>query len=344
EMTGRMQTFADVFGSRQQDLTRVLGERMDSMTHRLGQNLAETNKSTHDNLKALGERLAVIDRAQSNITILSSQVVELQSILANKQTRGAFGQARMEAIVADGLAQGSFAFQAILSNGTRPDCVVFMPNDAPDLVIDAKFPLEAWNTVRNTENPEVVKAAQTQFRRDIEKHIKDIAERYLIAGETQDTAFMFVPSESIFADIHEHYEDIIQKAHRSRVVLVSPSLLMLSIQVVQTVLRDQRMREQAHIIQKEVMALMQDVARLDDRVDKLQAHFQQSTKDIDLILTSTRKITSRGAKIEALDFSDRAGDLEPTGNIEAADTKKAAQSSNKPGQPDLLEPDLLAGE
>lgn len=333
EMAGRMQTFAEVFGSRQQDLTRVLGERMDTMSHRLGQNMTETTKSTHDNLKVLAERLAVIDTAQSNITKLSTQVVELQNILANKQTRGAFGQARMETIVKDGLPHGSFGFQETLSNKNRPDCLIFMPNEAPSLVVDAKFPLESWNAARHSNNPEEIRIAHAQFRRDVDKHIKDISERYFISGETQDTAFMFVPSESIFADIHEHFEDIVQKAHRSRVVIVSPSLLMLSIQVVQSVLRDQRMRDQAHIIQKEVVALMQDIVRLDDRVSKLQSHFTQANRDVEQILTSTKKITARGGRIDSLDFQ---GDVD------------SSQSDNQAPEPVITQrptqPDLLAGE
>ena len=331
EMAGRMQTFANVFGTSQQDLTKTLGDRMDTMSHRLGQNLAETTKSTHQNLQALGERLAVIDKAQTNITQLSSQVVELQNVLANKQTRGAFGQARMETIIKDGLPQGAFSFQATLSNNTRPDCLIYMPNDAPSLVIDSKFPLEAWNTARHSDQTEEIHAAQTQFRRDVDKHVKDIAAKYFITGETQDTAFMFVPSESIFADIHEHYEDIVQKAHRARVVIVSPSLLMLSIQVVQSVLRDQRMREQAHIIQKEVIALMADVSRLDERVGKLQNHFSQANRDIDQILTSTKKITGRGSRIEALDFTKENDTAEAKASPASDETQ-----INSPTQPDLL--------
>ena len=333
EMTGRMQTFAEVFGTRQQDLTRILGERMDTMSHRLGQNMTETTKSTHENLKALAERLAVIDTAQSNITKLSTQVVELQNVLTNKQTRGAFGQARMETIVKDGLPHGAYGFQETLSNKNRPDCLIFMPNGAPSLVVDAKFPLEAWNAARHSDDAEEIRLAQTQFRRDIEKHIKDISERYFITGETQDTAFMFVPSESIFADIHEHYEDLIQKAHRAKVVIVSPSLLMLSIQVVQSVLRDQRMRDQASIIQKEVVALMEDVTRLDDRVSKLQSHFSQANRDVEQILTSTKKITTRGGRIDALDFEGEL-DKEPAKKDARAPAKKIKSA----------QPDLLAGE
>jgi DNA recombination protein RmuC len=304
EMSGRMQTMAEVFGSRQSELLRGLSERMDGLGHRIGQSVSETGRNTHENLAKLNERLAVIDTAQKNITALSGQVDGLQQILANKQTRGAFGQARMETIIQDGLPSGAYEFQATLANGNRPDCLILMPNEAPGLVVDAKFPLEAWNAIRAAEAPETTRAAESQFRRDMQKHIQDIAARYLVPGETQDTAFMFVPSESIFADIHEHFEEIIQRAHRARIVIVSPSLLMLSIQVVQSLLRDQRMREQAHVIHDEVMKLMGDVGRLDDRVRKLQAHFSQATTDIDNIVISTRKVTSRGARIEAFDFGD----------------------------------------
>ena len=283
---------------------RGLTERLDTFGHRVGQSMADTARGTHDSLAKLGERLAVIDKAQRTITDLSSQVVELQQILANKQQRGAFGQARMEAIVGDGLPASGYQFQATLSNGNRPDCLILFPNGGPSLVIDAKFPLEGWSAIRAAETPEAKKVAESQFRRDTAKHIQDIAERYLITGETQDTAFMFVPSESIFFDIHEHYEDIVQRAHRASVVIVSPSLLMLSIQVVMSLLRDARMREQAHIIQQEVIRLMDDVGRLDDRVRKLGVHFNQANKDIEDILTSSRKISSRGEKIKAVEVED----------------------------------------
>ena len=273
--------------------------------------------------RKLQERLAVIDTAQSNIQSLAGQVVQLQAILSNKQTRGAFGQSRMEAIVADGLPHGAYEFQATLSNGNRPDCLVKMPNGAPSLVIDAKFPLEAWNAIRaaaDSDGSEAQKYAAQAFRRDIEVHIKAISEKYLISGETQDTAFMFVPSESIFAEIHENFEAIVQKAHRARIVIVSPSLLMLSIQVIQAILKDARMREQAHLIQGEVVRLMEDLSRLDDRVRKLQTHFGQATKDIDDILVSSNKVTKRGQKIEALEF----GAASPEGDGREAEPRGVA--------------------
>jgi DNA recombination protein RmuC len=304
EMQGRMQTMAEIFGSRQSEMTQAIRERLDGMTHRIGQTMTEQTKSTHDNLAKLQERLAVIDTAQSNIRALAGEVVTLQSILSNKQTRGAFGQARMETIVADGMPSGAYEFQATLTSGVRPDCLIRMPNGAPALAIDAKFPLESWSAIRAAETPEARRAAETQFRRDMDVHVKDISEKYLIQGETQDTAFLFVPSESVFAEIHEHFEAIVQKAHRARVVIVSPSLLMLSIQVIQAILKDARMREQAHLIQGEVSRLMDDLGRLDERVRKLQGHFQLTAKDVDDILVSTSKVTKRGQRIEALEFGE----------------------------------------
>lgn len=230
----------------------------------------------------------------------------------------------MEAIVADGLPHGAYEFQATLSNNNRPDCLIRMPNGLPSLVVDAKFPLEAWNAIRAADGADAQKYAATAFRRDVEFHIKAIAEKYLINGETQETAFLFVPSESIFAEIHENFEALVHRAHRARIVIVSPSLLMLSIQVIQAVLKDARMREQAHLIQGEVIRLMEDVARLDDRVRKLHGQFGQAARDIDDILVSSNKVTKRGQKIEALELGsehaaeDHAPGLDlPQGESEA---------------------------
>jgi DNA recombination protein RmuC len=311
EMHGRMAAMSETIASRQAELNRAVNQRLDGMTHRLGTTITEQTKSTHDNLRQLQERLAVIDAAQNNIQTLAKDVVGLQAILSNKQTRGAFGQGRMETIIADGLPQGAYSFQAPLSNGTRPDCVIRMPNGAPHLVIDAKFPLEAWTAFQEAAAPEARRAAGQQFRRDMEVHIKDVSDKYLIAGETQDTVLLFVPSESIFAEIHEHFDAVVQRAQRARVVIVSPSLLMLSIQVIQAVLRDQRMREQAHLIQGEIGHLMEDLARLDERTRKLQSHFQAAEKDVEQILTSTEKVTRRGNRITSMELEGNAAAHNP---------------------------------
>jgi DNA recombination protein RmuC len=322
EMQGRLSVMAESLSTRQSELNQTVSQRLDGMTHRIGATITEQTKSTHENLRLLQERLAVIDAAQNNIQTLAKDVVGLQAILSNKQTRGAFGQGRMETIVADGLPLGAYTFQTTLSNGNRPDCTIRMPNGAPPLVVDAKFPLEAWNAFREVAAPEGRRAAGQQFRRDLEVHIRDISEKYLIPRETQDMAFLFVPSESIFAEIHEHFEQVVEKAQRSRVVIVSPSLLMLSIQVIQAVLKDQRMREQAHLIQGEVAYLMEDLGRLDERTRKLQAHFLAAQKDVEQIVTSTEKLNRRGARIEALELEapvtpERARDVPQAKAVES---------------------------
>jgi DNA recombination protein RmuC len=304
EMNARMQTMAQIFGDRTSDLMRTVNERIDAQGQRVGQVLQESNTKTTETLGQLNDRLAVIDKAQANMADLGKEVVSLQSILSNKQTRGAFGQGRMEAIITDHLPAGAFAFQYTLSNNKRPDCVVFMPNGGPKLVIDAKFPLESWERVRTAQNELELKQAMAGFRTDIGYHVRTISENYLIADETQDTAFMFVPSESIFADIHERFDDLVQKAMRQRVVIVSPLMLMLAIQVMQGLLRDVRMREEAHKIQKEVRELLDDVGRLKDRVIALQKHFAQANGDISDILTSTSKIDRRGRRIDELELDE----------------------------------------
>jgi DNA recombination protein RmuC len=264
--------------------------------------MEQTTRHTMDSLHALHERLGIIDNAHQNLAELTVQVTTLRDVLANKQSRGAFGQARMEAIVRDGMPSDAYAFQHTLSTGKRPDCVVFLPDGRP-LCIDAKFPLEAITALHDARTDEEKKSAAQRLRQDITKHITDISEKYLIPSETQDTALMFVPSESVYAEIHDGFDDIIQKAYRARVVLVSPSLLMLAIQVMQQVLKDARMRDAADQVRAEVMHMMGDVERLRDRVSRLGSHFDQVNEDVRQVLISVNKIGKRAVKIEDLDFS-----------------------------------------
>jgi DNA recombination protein RmuC len=302
ETIGSLRAMNETITGRQAELARVVGDSLAAVSHRLNQSLSSTTQQTMERLQNLHERLAVIDNAQKNLTELSSQVTSLKEVLANKQARGAFGQARMEAIVQDGLPKGCYEFQFTLSNRTRPDCVVYLPVDTRPLVIDAKFPLEAVTALRDGKTDEARKQAAQRLRQDVLKHVNDIAERYLIPGETQDLALMFVPSESVYAELHDGFDDVIQKAYRAQVVLVSPSLLMLAIQVVQQIGRDARMREAAHQIRTEVGHLMGDLGRLRERVLKLQQHFGQASDDVAQILISADKITKRSGRIEALDF------------------------------------------
>jgi len=210
----------------------------------------------------------------------------------------------MEAIVRDALPADAYSFQPTLGNGTRPDCTIRLPGDHRPLVVDAKFPLEAFSAFREARGPEARTRAAQKLRSDIGTHIKDIAQKYLIAGETQDVAMMFVPAESLHADLQEHFEDLVQRAYRARVMIVSPSLLVLAIQVMQGLARDARIREEAQVIQREVGRLVADVTRLGERVERLDQHFRQAQEDVGQIRISSEKITRRGQRIENLEFAE----------------------------------------
>ena len=319
ELAGRLSSMGEWLGSRQADMTRVMAERLDNVGARLGAGLESHAQITGTNLGKLNERLAVIDAAQARIAGMTEEVVSLKDILANKQTRGAFGQGRMEAIVRDGLPVGAFEFQAALSTGVRPDCVVRLPGDSRVLAVDAKFPLEAFTVFNQARSEEARTAATARVRVDVGKHVKDIMERYLIPGETQDIALMFVPSESIYSDLVEHFDDVVQKAHRGRVVIVSPSLMMMAIQVTQAILRDARLRESAHEIHAEVGKLLNDVRLLAERSAKLESHFRQAQEDVGLIATSTEKVARRAARIDAMEFGEEeAGKIETLPNLRLA--------------------------
>lgn len=302
ELVGRLVTMTHLLGERQSDMQQAVSERLDAVTHRLGQSLLESTRFTGDHLTRLNERLAIVEGAGQAIGALADQVGGLKAILSNKQARGAFGQARLEAIVKDSVPANAHSFQETLSNGTRPDCLIRLPTTQEVLVIDAKFPLEAISTWREAREGEMMKAAEQRVRADLGRHIEDIARKYLIPGETQDLALMFVPSESIFADIQESFPDIVQKAFKARVVLVSPSLLMLAVQVVQSLVRDARMRDEARRIQIEVGHLVEDVRRVKERAIALDKHFKQAGEDVSQLMISTDKVTRRGLRIGTVDL------------------------------------------
>lgn len=286
------------------ELQRLLAERIEALDKRLGDNLKETASKTAETLGGLQARLTVIDEAQKNLTDLSGQVVGLQQILSNKQTRGAYGQGQMEAIVRDALPATLYEFQATLSNKNRPDCLIRLPGVKTAIVIDSKFPLEAFEELKRAAGDPEKKTAEARIRADVSKHVKDIADKYLIPGETQTPAIMFVPSESLYAELHDGFADVIQKAQRAQVIVVSPNILLLAINTVQTVMKDARMREQASLIQKEVGMLLKDVGRLADRVENLRRHFGQLDGDVKEIVTSTEKIIGRADKIERVELAE----------------------------------------
>lgn len=301
ELSGALQGFAAQSQSHQIHLQRVIDERMDMVSARVGHGLSEQAEKTTLSLGQLNERLAVIDAAQKNLAALSGEMISLKDILNNKQSRGAFGQGRMEAIIRDNLPARSFAFQAALSNGTRPDCLISLPDSAVKLVIDAKFPLEGYTAFREAADDLARKAAEQRLKGDVLRHVKDIAEKYLLNGETHETAIMFVPSESVYAELHERFEDVVQKAHRARVILASPNVLMLLVQTMQAIVKDVAMREQAHVIKAEVVRLLDDVERLKERASDLRRHFDMANVDLEKLTTSAERIGKRGVKIGNLD-------------------------------------------
>jgi DNA recombination protein RmuC len=273
------------------------------MQHRVGQGSRPAAQHQAENLSKLHERLAVIDAAQKNLKDLTGEIVGLRDVLANKQTRGAYGQGAWRRSSGTDCRRGL----RVPADALEPhpaDCLVRLPGDPRGLVVDAKFPLEAFTLFREAAGDEARGKAMARVRSDVLVHVKDIAEKYFIPGETQDLALMFVPAESVYADLAEHFDDVVQRAHRSRVVIVSPSLLALAIQVMQSLVRDARIREEARVIQVEVGRLLEDIARLGERVTKLDAHFRQAQEDVAGIRTSTEKITKRGQRIEALEFED----------------------------------------
>ncbi|MEK9645966.1 MAG: DNA recombination protein RmuC, partial [Alphaproteobacteria bacterium] len=250
--------------------------------------------------------LAVIDAAQKNITDLSAQVVQLQDILTNRQARGVFGEVQLQDLVQAALPPSAYDFQKTLSNGKRADCVLQLPNPPGAIAIDAKFPLESYHAMRNSADDTAAAQYRRAFSADVLKHVRDIADRYILPGETAESALMFLPSEAVYAELHASFPDVVEKSYRARVWIVSPTTLMATLNTVRAVLKDATMREQAGVIQKEVHQMLEDVGRLDKRVDNLQKHFELAEKDIREIRTSTDKITRKGEKIEEIELGEGA--------------------------------------
>jgi DNA recombination protein RmuC len=313
ELKGRLSAMAELAAQQSSDQARNLNERIDTLARhlshtldtnaaRLGDNLSEAGRRTSETLSTLNERLVLIDEAKRSLTELSSEVGSLHGVLANKQARGAFGQMRMETIVRDALPAGAYEFQPTLSNGKRPDCVIRLPNAHAALVIDSKFPLEGFEALRVAQTADETKLASAAIREAVGRHVAAIADKYLIPGETQETALMFVPSESICGDLFEKFPDLVQGSHRARVMIVAPNTLMLAVQTVQALLKDAKMRDHADIIQREVTLLLGDVAQLVDRVADLERHFGLSGKSLEKVSAAAGRILGRRQKLTSLDL------------------------------------------
>ncbi|MCH2395261.1 DNA recombination protein RmuC [Oceanibaculum sp.] len=286
--------------AQERQLSKSVEERLADVTRRVGESLEKSSTQATQSLTELKERLAVIDAAQKNITELSTQVVGLQDILSNKQARGAFGEVQLENLVQAVLPPNAYQFQAQIGDGRRVDCLLILPNPPGPIGIDAKFPLEGYRALQNAADDAARNVARKALGASVLKHVRDIRDRYIVPGETADSALMFLPSEAIYAELHANLGDVVEQSYREKVWIVSPTTLMATLNTVRAVLKDARMREQAHIIQREVQLLGTDVGRLDERVEKLQTHFNQAGEDIRQIRISTDKVTKRAGRIEEL--------------------------------------------
>ncbi len=285
-------------------LLKIIDEKLLQVAQNVGTGLQQSTAKTNETLLALRERLATIDAAQKKISSLSEQVVSLQEILSNKQARGAFGEIQMQDLVSSILPPSAYEFQVVLSNQKRADCVLKLPNPPGKIVVDSKFPLESYQALQNANSEHERLEAERFFRNSVNKHIKDISEKYIIAGETAESAIMFLPAESVYAELHARFVDVVEFSFKSKVWIVSPTTLMATLNTVRAILKDAHMREQAGVIQKEVSNLVDDVNRLDERVDNLARHFEQANKDIGEIRTSSAKIVKRIDKIEEIEFAE----------------------------------------
>jgi DNA recombination protein RmuC len=315
ELAGRLAQLADSQAAQQSQLAerlqaqeralaRALEERLTDVAKRVAEGLDLSTQRTGASLQELRERLTLIDSAQRNLTQLSEQVVSLQDILSNKQARGAFGEIQLADIVRAALPPSAYEFQAQIGDRKRADCLIRLPNPPGPIVVDAKFPLESYHALRQAADEPGRLAAGRAFSTAVLTHVRDIAEKYIVPGETAESALMFLPSEAVYAELHASFPDVIEKSHRARVWIVSPTTLMATLNTIRAVLKDSRMREQAHVVQKEVHLLLDDVGRLEERVGKLETHFNQAGEDLRQLRVSSEKIGKRAAKIEDIQLGD----------------------------------------
>lgn len=308
ELSVRLTQIADDGRKSQNELSKALQDRLDQVSQTMGQSLETAATKTAKSIGEVETRLKAIDEAQKGIEAISSEFVDLQNILSNKQARGAFGEFQLENLVTDALQPSAYAFQKTLSNGKRVDCLILMPHPHAPIVVDAKFPLEGYRALMDAKGKADQKKAAAAFKADVLKHVSDISEKYIIPGETAESALMFLPSEAIYAELYANFPEAVDKSHRARVWIVSPTTLMAALHTVRAVLKDVRMQEQAGLIQKEVGALMDDIGRLKDRVSNLSKHFHLAEKDVGMIVTSTDKITRHVEHIEAVQLEDDPAD------------------------------------
>ena len=303
-LTGGLQTVSEAQAKAQLSMINMMEERLGKVQLQMNENVSHSSRRTAQSLGDLQQRLSTIDKAQEKITKLSGDVLSLQDILSNKQTRGAFGEIQLTDIVSKALPSDGFELQATLSNGKRADCLIKLPNPPGPIVVDSKFPLEAYEALRNASSETETSTAVRSFRTSVRKHIKDISEKYIIEGETADGAILFLPSEAVYAELHANFSDLVREGFSARVWIVSPTTCMATLNTMRAILKDARMREQAGAIRNELTLLYHDVDRLGVRVESLDRHFNQAAKDISDIKISADKAGRRAKRLDNFDFEE----------------------------------------
>jgi DNA recombination protein RmuC len=310
-LSGGLHHVSEAQAQSQTAMLQLMERRLAQVQSQMTENLHGSARRTAQSLGDLQQRLQSIDKAQENITKLSGDVLSLQDILSNKQTRGAFGEIQLTDIVGKALPKDSYTLQATLSNGKRADCLIHLPNPPGPIAIDSKFPLEAYEQLRRADTQDQLTRAAQQLRLSVRKHIKDISEKYIIEGETADGALMFLPSEAVYAELHANFPEVVRDGFAARVWIVSPTTCMATLNTMRAILKDARMQEQAGAIRKELGLLYADVDRLGSRVESLDRHFGQAAKDISDIKISADKAGRRARRLDNFDFEELAK-VDPT--------------------------------
>ncbi|WP_413788553.1 DNA recombination protein RmuC [Paludibacillus litoralis] len=306
QLAGGLRHVSEAQAAAQARMIETMERRLETVQKSMGETLHGTSQKTTRSLAELQERLAAIDKAQTNIERLSGDVLSLQDILSNKQARGAFGEIQLNDIVSKALPPDAYAFQATLSNGRRADCLIHLPNPPGPIVIDAKFPLESYESLRGAASEREKTEAARGFRIAVQTHIRAIAERYVEPEETADGALMFLPSEAVYAELHSAFPDVVREGFARRVWIVSPTTCMATLHTMRAILKDARMREQSGAIRRELGLLTKDMERLVDRVAALDRHFEQARQDVEKIKISASKAGSRAEKLESFEFDEPA--------------------------------------
>lgn len=328
-LQGRLAQMSEDTAKRGDLFQKSLDERLSSMTERMGRSLSEQSERSALHLKGLHTRLEVIDRAQANIKELAGEVSGLQSILSNKQSRGAFGEQQMQNLISQLLPPNAYSFQQTLSNRSRVDALIHLPGEHLDVAVDSKFPLESWQRLTNADNTPHIDAARKQFARDCLTHIKAIADKYLITGETYEVAIMFVPSEAIFAELHTFHQDsVINTGFNRRVVVVSPTTFMATLHTMNSVIKDAAVQEQAALIKRELVKLKTNIGLLDDRIKKLQKRYTGMGNDLKDIDISAGKIMKNASTIERVEIETPASQKGQSGGSSGVDLQPPHSSSN----------------